>query len=276
MYVKFKNENYGCWGSKRLVRRCPTHWHEFYEISFLLNGSAYETVNGIKRLASPGSVTLLSPDDFHLIEPLSDAPIEYEVCCIRAEELTGETAALLKKYPPPYYLEPKGQNLETLRAAFDLFIGELGNSGGRYTVKDTALASLSICVNIAAGGENLIVTDKSGEACGRLKSIRQVMQYISEHYPEKITRDEIAESCGFSPNYLSRLFKSVAGVSLSEHITDIRMQQAMSLFKNTDKCIGDIIESVGYRSPSLFYRHFYSRFGTKPSEARNGKPSHTL
>ena len=98
----------------------------------------------------------------------------------------------------------------------------------------------------------------------------------TEHYPEKITRDEIAECCGFSPNYLSRLFKSVAGVSLSEHITDIRMQQAMSLFKNTDKCIGDIIESVGYRSPSLFYRHFYSRFGTKPSEARNGKPSHTL
>ena len=92
---------------------------------------------------------------------------------------------------------------------------------------------------------------------------------------KKITRDEIAESCGFSPNYLSRLFKSVTGVSISDHITDIRMQQAMNLLKNTDKSIGDIIESVGYRSPSLFYRHFYSRFGIKPSEIRTEKTSHT-
>ena len=53
------------------------------------------------------------------------------------------------------------------------------------------------------------------------------------------------------------------------------MQQAMNLLKNTDKSVGDIIESVGYRSPSLFYRHFYSRFGIKPSEIRTEKTSHT-
>ena len=275
MYIKLKSENHGCWGSKRLVRRYETHWHEFYEISFLMSSCACETVNGIKTITSPGSVTLLSPDDFHLIEPLSDSPLEYAVCCIRAEELSGEIAALLKKYPPPYFLEPEGQNLDTLRAAFDLFTEELSNSEWRYTIKYIALAILSICINIAANGGNLILSKKSSGTDGKLKSIKQVMQYIAEHYSEKITRDEIAESCGFSPNYLSRLFKSVTGVSLSDHITDIRMQQAMNLLKNTDKSVGDIIESVGYRSPSLFYRHFYSRFGIKPSEIRTEKTSHT-
>jgi len=45
------------------------HWHEFYELTLVLQGTGVNTVNGERHLLNPGDAFLLTPTDFHTIAP---------------------------------------------------------------------------------------------------------------------------------------------------------------------------------------------------------------
>ncbi len=53
------------------LRRVDVHWHEFYEMAYVLDGSAYHLLNGVPRDAAagqrvPADAGGLSPDRHHL------------------------------------------------------------------------------------------------------------------------------------------------------------------------------------------------------------------
>lgn len=52
------------------LRNVDVHWHDFYELSLVLDGRAGHVVNGEPRTLGPGSALLLSPADVHSIRPL--------------------------------------------------------------------------------------------------------------------------------------------------------------------------------------------------------------
>ena len=57
-----------------IVGRAPQlHWHEFYEIEYVIEGTATQIINGKEYPIGPGSVTLLSPVDFHSYRDLDPA-----------------------------------------------------------------------------------------------------------------------------------------------------------------------------------------------------------
>ena len=51
--------------SEKTLKFSALHWHEYYEMEFVLSGHAVEIVNGVSYAIGPGTVTLLSPVDFH-------------------------------------------------------------------------------------------------------------------------------------------------------------------------------------------------------------------
>ena len=53
------------------------HWHEYYELEYILDGEAVEIVNGVSYSVGPGTVTLLSPVDFHAYKNIDpENPLE--------------------------------------------------------------------------------------------------------------------------------------------------------------------------------------------------------
>lgn len=48
--------------------------------------------------------------------------------------------------------------------------------------------------------------------------IDSIFQYIRMHLDQDIRRTDIAEAVHLNPNYISRLFKSIVGISLKEYI----------------------------------------------------------
>ena len=59
--------------SYTVVREPQLHWHEFYEIEYVVNGCAKQIVNGKEYHVGPGSVTLISPVDFHSYREIDPA-----------------------------------------------------------------------------------------------------------------------------------------------------------------------------------------------------------
>jgi mannose-6-phosphate isomerase-like protein (cupin superfamily) len=65
------------------------HWHEFYELTYIISGEGLNVVNGTPCPLAKGSLFLLTPADFHEICPVNGMPLElYNV--IFSEELLDE------------------------------------------------------------------------------------------------------------------------------------------------------------------------------------------
>ncbi len=56
--------------------------------------------------------------------------------------------------------------------------------------------------------------------------LERARDYVRKHYREKIYLEDVAETLGISPSYLSRLFKKESGQSLQDFINEERVYRA--------------------------------------------------
>ena len=92
--------------------------------------------------------------------------------------------------------------------------------------------------------------------------------YFSDRYDEALTPGELADLLGVGTRQLSRILQEIYGKSFGEVLTDMRMEAAKDLLKNTGMRQSEIASAVGYRQQSNFFRTFRSREGCTPSAYR--------
>ena len=117
------------------------------------------------------------------------------------------------------------------------------------------------------GGEN---TAAVRCPAGSLDDVREVLidDYFSDRYDEALTPGELADLLGVGTRQLSRILQEIYGKSFGEVLTDMRMEAAKDLLKNTGMRQSEIASAVGYRQQSNFFRTFRSREGCTPSAYR--------
>lgn len=97
--------------------------------------------------------------------------------------------------------------------------------------------------------------------------IEQAMLYLQQNYMKDISLDNCAEYTGTNPFYLSKSFKQVTGKNFIDYLTEIRMEKARELLRDTDLLINDVAERVGYQH-SYFNRIFKKLEGMTPTRYR--------
>lgn len=98
--------------------------------------------------------------------------------------------------------------------------------------------------------------------------VRQAKDYVYQHAHEPFTVAQLAEELNVSREYLSRTFKSVEGVSLSEFIRSSRIEAAQKLLRYSDRSVLEISRYLGFSSQSHFSSAFRSQTGRTPQEYR--------
>jgi len=108
-----------------------------------------------------------------------------------------------------------------------------------------------------------------------MKNIRQellipqeIIDYISEHFNEKLSLGELSQKCFYSPAYFSRLFKKTFNMSFTDYIMDIRLKRCCELLKDSNYTIEKIMEECGFFDKNTFYERFKNKYGCTPSEYR--------
>ena len=91
-----------------------------------------------------------------------------------------------------------------------------------------------------------------------------IITYIQENYKD-ITLSRVAEKFHYTPEYTSKFIKQTSGKTFSELLTQIRMEQAAKLLKNTALSIGDISYNIGYENPETFIRNFKKMYKKTPA-----------
>ena len=100
------------------------------------------------------------------------------------------------------------------------------------------------------------------------KSINEMIAYIQEHIHENITVTDLAKHFYLHPDYLSRLFKSHAHISVSHYITLQKISSAQSLLRE-GYTVTQVQEKLGYSSYAYFFKAFKKNTGISPSKYRD-------
>lgn len=96
--------------------------------------------------------------------------------------------------------------------------------------------------------------------------IREVREYISKNYSQKISLNAIAAQLYMNPNYLGQLIKKKTGKTYQNYVTELRIGHAEKLLKETNMKIYEVSEAVGYHDVRHFGELFERITGRKPAD----------
>ncbi|MBO7357695.1 MAG: response regulator [Lachnospiraceae bacterium] len=99
--------------------------------------------------------------------------------------------------------------------------------------------------------------------------VKNAMEYINDHYSEKLKLLDVAEQIYVSQWHLSKLLNKHTGKNFSEILNGIRIDKAKELLKNPSYRICDIAEEVGFTDLTHFSRVFKKTEGISANEYRN-------
>ena len=94
--------------------------------------------------------------------------------------------------------------------------------------------------------------------------LRPVIEYISEHYAEKIYIETLADIIGVSPDYFTKMFKDSIGTTPIDYINGVKVNHSLRLLTMTDTPVNEIAEKVGFSGPNYFHKIFKSYMVTSP------------
>lgn len=122
----------------------------------------------------------------------------------------------------------------------------------------------------------LIITGIKNQNKDSMTIISNVIQYILQHYGDDLTLEKLAAEVHVSNSYLSRLFKKEQGMTLSNYIQTIRLQEAKKLLSSTNLKTYEIAEKVGISDPVYFSKLFKRAEGLSPKEFRQNRYGKTV
>ncbi|MEA3319308.1 MAG: AraC family transcriptional regulator [Bacillota bacterium] len=99
-------------------------------------------------------------------------------------------------------------------------------------------------------------------------SVRDMQEYILNHYRRNITIEELAALIEVTPNYVTVLFKEVLGITPIQYLHQTRINNAWNLISTTKMTIKEIAEHLGYCDQSYFNRMFKKWMGIPPSQVK--------
>ena len=111
-------------------------------------------------------------------------------------------------------------------------------------------------------------TSSGAVSDGDYDPVRQVVNFVEEHFCDPLSLTEVADMVYLSPSYFSRQFKQVTNMTFVEYLTHRRITHAKQLLRLTDLPVDLIAEESGFRRASYFATLFHRIQGQSPSAYR--------
>lgn len=242
---------------KKLKTYQPLHWHDFYEIEYIIDGEGEYIINGNSNQIKSGALFFSTPTDIHEIKFKKETHIinlSFTSHYIDDKLITPTLSSFVTNDTNNFY-QFILQNI--VKAA-----EESMNNKTLY-IKSLITA---ILIKIIERGNNV---DINQSHIASHKNLRNIIFYINKHFSESLDLETLSKIANLTPKYLSKRFIEMSGVTISQYILDIRLNYAKNLVVTTDIPVKQICFKSGFNAVSHFSRCFKSKFGLSPNTMRN-------
>ena len=198
------------------------HWHTNIEFDLAVSGRIRTHIDGRERILQPGEWIVVNCGELHenhWVEP-TDC---YE----------GWTVQFAKTLFDRWL----GENLrfcipdkETARKRIAESIQKFGTLSQRSD--DCELEQMEEAFHLMRLLKKYCLRPNEDAGEGSMfEKLKPVLAYLDDHFTENITLAEIAQEFHYSPEHLSRLFKSGAGYTFYQYLQNIRLMHCIDQYK---------------------------------------------
>lgn len=256
-------------------RSVPWHWHRAVELFYMESGMLeYDTPKG-KWVFPEGSGGMVNSNVLHMTKAASHTERNVQFLHIfEPAFLEGERGSRIRQkyvFPVtasgqiemiPLFPEDPAQRdaLKLLRESF-----RLQPDGFGYEMKLRNI--LSELWLIFFRQAELVPGEKRGAEKNNDK-IKQMMAYIHEHYPEKISVSQVAAAAFLSERECFRVFSDCLHMTPVEYMKSYRLQIACQMLAGGREPVTAIGCACGLGSSSYFGKVFREYAGCTPTEYR--------
>lgn len=253
------------------------HWHDFFELTIpLQNGMILQTPDHTVEL-DRGEAAFVNSSTLHTVSWKEDPSSRtcYTFFFDRSI-LTGEYGSVFEeKYVSPviicrdldcFPIRPKDGAGRRMMTLIDEIVSYFSEEDFGYEMRSRSALSdlwLILLEETRELRENAGVTDPADSS-----RMKQMMNYVHDHFRDKIYLEEIASCAGISPRECSRCFRRQIGISPMEYLNQYRVRMAANELKTGAKPISLIGEECGFASDSYFGKTFRQYMDCSPREYR--------
>lgn len=249
------------------IHPLSTHFHDCYQLIYVVEGNAFVTVNGNQYEATPGTMLLIGRFENHGIQIQSEKYARYTVTI--SPNIYGYNTLLGDRLLSPLANRPKHFRHAvdvSCHAEVDQILQQMvEESKQMQPMKDKMLLFLLSQLLVLYSRQH---PEAIPDHAGNLELIRQVRQYLEDNYAAKCDLDSLASRFNLSASYLSHIFKQITGCSVISYLTAYRISAAKHYLIETDWPISSICAACGFSDHSNFGRTFRSETGLSPSAFR--------
>lgn len=156
---------------------------------------------------------------------------------------------------------------QTLISCAALYFSEAAHSD----IKCSSLL-LDALYQLLAYTHYTITTEKeSTTAKNNSRRLNRIADYISEHYMEHISLQDIANLEHITPYHASHFITRMLGISFQEYLNNIRFEHAFQLISKSDFPILDVCLETGFSSSRYLNQMFEKNLGCSVKEYKKSK-----
>lgn len=254
------------------ITEVPWHWHEALEFDLVLEGSMKVHTAGQTQVFHKGEGFFINSNVLASMENIDG--------CIQDSHLFHPVflSGHFKSVFETKYLNPviQNRNLEIicLRGKTEaqrrllLKLRQLGQLQGHQDAEFQTRNLLSEIWLLLL--EELKNTDSHNHHPPQKNQDRilTMIAFIQEHFAEKLTLEDIANSAAVSTRECLRCFRASIHQSPMDYLIDYRVQTAKKLLESTNLSITEIALRCGFNSNSYFTKIFHRSCGKTPNAYR--------
>ena len=246
----------------------PMHWHRAVEIIYMQEGSLDVTVESESFTIQKEDCIVINGNVLH------------------STKCTSPNTAILLQIPLDF-MEKYIPDLGQLIFLFDFRIKDQRQQTKQAMLK-TILEQLQLINDVRPDGYLLrfnslifellfqlyhnfavkILQSNTSQKKKDMARLEPVLDYISEHYREPISLNEIAEVACLQTGYFCRFFRKKMGITFLEYQNEYRLSFIYRDLITTRDSVHVILERHGFTNYKLFRRIFLEHFGNTPTQIR--------
>lgn len=233
------------------------HWHPCLEIIYILSGYGLVVVDNQQYTARPGRMFIFPPFRLHKVQINGSEKHPYIRTIVHIDQT--QVLKALESFPRHYknfrYLSSDSSPAQ----AYDLsdkmdFIAttlkqfEAVNQGPDYHISEVMLLTMQLMNSLPDTDESFRKKD--------ITLSTHIMDWVERHYSERLSLELLSAELGFSPGYISKIFREQTGGTLQEYILCRRIKEGCDLLQTTHLSVSDIAKSVGFNDVTYFITRF--------------------
>lgn len=244
----------------------PSHWHDHIEILYPISGTLYITINDTEHTIRPEQLFVVNASEIHSTK--SDGQVKILLLQIPYDYL----ASFIPDFKLVRFQEAYEKDVVQNSFSYIMMQQQLTTLIRIYSEQAQGyefafMAQLhhflhTLYVKFSTKLEHI---EKEPKHIARLKD---VLNYITDHYAEQITLKEVSDLAALNPEYFCRAFKRCTGITLLEYVNLIRLNHIYTDLISTQDSVTDILERNGFTNYKVFSRMFKEHYGNTPSALR--------